>query len=100
MSKIYEIIKRPLVTEKSQAGQVLNQVVFEVALDANKYTVRDAVEKLFDVNVVNVNTLIMQGKRKRFGQNFGKRSNWKKAVVTLKDGDTIDFYGEEEEVAE
>lgn len=99
MSTMYGIIKRPIVTEKTTAADG-NQVVFEVALDANKHTVRNAVEQLFDVKVTRVNTCIMQGKRKRFGQHFGKRSNWKKAVVTLREGDSIDFYGEAEELAE
>ena len=99
MKTVYEIIKRTIVTEKTTAGSE-NQVVFEVALAANKFMVRDAVERLFDVKVVRVNTCVMQGKRKRFGQHFGKRSNWKKAVVTLREGDSIDFYGEEEELAE
>lgn len=99
MNTIYDIIKRPIVTEKTTSAEA-NQVVFEVALDANKHAVRDAVERLFEVKVTRVNTCIMQGKRKRFGQHFGKRSNWKKAVVTLREGDSIDFYGEEEELAE
>lgn len=100
MSTVYEIIKRPIVTEKTTAFEGTNQVVFEVALEANKFMIRDAVEQLFDVKVTRVNTAVMQGKRKRFGRYFGKRSTWKKAVVTLREGDTIDFYGEEEELVE
>lgn len=99
MKTTYEVIKRPLSTEKTmRVAEEANQYVFEVAIDANKPTIRHAVETLFDVDVRSVNTAIMQGKRKRFGRLMGKRSNWKKAVVTLADGDTIDFYGEEEEL--
>lgn len=100
MSTVYDIIKRPIVTEKTTAFEGTNQVVFEVSLDANKHMIRDAVERLFDVKVIRVNTAVMQGKRKRFGQHFGKRSNWKKAIVTLQEGQTIDFYGEEEELVD
>lgn len=97
---VFGIIKRPVVTEKTTLGADLQQYVFEVSLDANKHQIRDAVESLFDVNVTKVRTAIMQGKRKRFGRNFGKRSNWKKAVVTLREGQSIEFYGEELEELE
>lgn len=96
----FNVIKRPVVTEKTTLGADLNQYVFEVSLDANKHQIRDAVEGLFDVRVTRVRTAIMQGKRKRFGRTFGKRSNWKKAVVTLQEGDAIEFYGEELEELE
>ena len=95
---VYEIIKRPLVTEKTSADQEIDKYAFEVDLRANKHEIASAVEQLFDVTVTRVNTAVMQGKRKRFGRHFGKRSNWKKAVVTLKDGDSIDVYGNEEEL--
>jgi large subunit ribosomal protein L23 len=68
-------------------------VTFEVSLDANKIEIKQAVEKAFDVNVKNVNTSLVAGKVKRFGKNFGKRSNWKKAFVTLEEGSSIDFFG-------
>ncbi len=95
---VYDVIKRPLTTEKTTDAQVFNKYVFEVAAAATKNDIRNAVETLFNVSVEGVNTAIMQGKRKRFGRTMGKRSNWKKAVVSLKDGDAIDFYmgGEEE----
>ncbi len=98
MNSIFEIIKRPIVTEKTTLNQDLNQVVFEVALHANKHQIREAVEGLFDVRVSRVQTAVMQGKRKRFGRHFGKRANWKKAVVTLREGDSIDLFGAEEEL--
>lgn len=96
---MYDVIKRPVNTEKTmRLTEESNQYVFEVSLDANKPTIRHAVETLFDVQVRSVNTAVMQGKRKRFGRLMGKRSNWKKATVTLAEGDAIDFYGEEEEL--
>lgn len=97
---VFGVIKRPVVTEKTTLGADLNQYVFEVSLDSNKYQIRDAVEGLFDVSVTKVRTAVMPGKRKRFGRHFGKRSNWKKAVVTLKEGDSIEIYGEESEELE
>jgi large subunit ribosomal protein L23 len=89
-----QIIKRPIaLTEK--AGRLkmdANQVVFEVALDANKIEMRSAVETLFDVKVVSVNTLIQRGKQKRMGRRLAKRRNWKKAIVTLKAGEKLEMY--------
>lgn len=93
------IIKRPIaLTEKAAQLKVeANQVVFEVALEANKIQIRDAVEALFDVKVTSVNTLIQRGKCKRMGRRLAKRRNWKKAVVTLREGDDIQFFEESEE---
>ncbi|MCB9506813.1 MAG: 50S ribosomal protein L23 [Myxococcales bacterium] len=99
-SRLYDVIKRPLQTEKTVAAGEHNKYAFEVALDANKFSVREAVEKLFDVKVTEVHTAVMPGKRKRFGRTFGKRSNWKKATVTLAEGDKIDLFGEAVETAE
>lgn len=94
-----QIIRRPIaLTEKAaQLKMEANQVVFEVALEANKIQIRDAVEALFDVKVTSVNTLIQRGKRKRMGRRLAKRRNWKKAVVTLREGDDIQFFEESEE---
>jgi large subunit ribosomal protein L23 len=89
-----------VVTEKTTMGADLNQYVFEVSLESNKHHIRDAVEALFDVRVTKVRTAVMAGKRKRFGRHLGKRSNWKKAIVTLRDGDSIEIYGEETEELE
>jgi large subunit ribosomal protein L23 len=75
-------------------------VVFEVALGANKYQIRQAIEKLFSVDVREVNTAIMKGKPKRFGRTIGRRANWKKAIVVLGEGQQIDFYPSEEEITE
>ena len=92
------IIKRPIaLTEKAARLKEHNQVVFEVAPEANKLQIRDAVEALFEVKVVDVNTLVQRGKRKRMGRRLAKRRNWKKAIVTLRTGDDIQFFEESEE---
>lgn len=94
-----QIIKRPIaLTEKAARLKAdANQVVFEVAMDANKIQIREAVEALFDVKVANVNTLIQRGKAKRMGRRMAKRRNWKKAVVTLREGSDIQFFDESQE---
>lgn len=90
-----QIIKRPIaLTEKAARLREDNQVVFEVSPDANKIQIRDAIEELFDVKVVSVNTLIQRGKIKRLGRREVKRSNWKKAIVTLAEGDDIQLFDE------
>jgi len=93
MKDITTIIKRPIVTEKGTSlRQDHNQVLFAVDKDANKIEIKQAVEALFNVNVEDVRTMNMNGKTKRFGMHGYKRSNWKKAVVTLRDGESIEFY--------
>lgn len=88
MDRMYDIIKRPLMTEKSTAiGEKQNAYVFEVSRDADKVEIKNAVEKLFEVKVEDINTMIMHGKLKRVsGNHVGRRSKWKKAIVTLKEG--------------
>ncbi len=97
-----QIIKRPIaLTEKATQLKVdNNQVVFEVALHANKIQIREAVETLFDVKVVDVNTLVQRGKNKRVGRRSIKRPNWKKAMVTLGEGQDIQFFDESGEAEE
>ena len=94
-----EIIRRPIIlTEKSnrlREGQ--NQVIFEVHKDANKIQIKDAIQTLFKVGVLDVNTMIMRGKEKRMGRGYAKLRNWKKAIVTLKEGDEIQFFDEKAE---
>lgn len=94
MKPLHQIIKRPLITEKTsllrEGGQI---VAFEVGRDSNKIEIKQAIEKAFDVKVENVNTVLMAGKVKRVGRNFGKRSNWKKAYITLAEGNEIDLFG-------
>ena len=89
----HDVLKRPVVTEKSTAlREEDNQYAFEVALDANKIEIRRAVESTFGVRVLDVRTQVVRGKMKRFRRGFGKKPNWKKAVVTLREGDVIDFF--------
>jgi large subunit ribosomal protein L23 len=93
-----DIIKRPIaLTEKAARLREGNQVVFEVALAANKIEIKTAVEALFSVKVTDVNTLVQRGKVKRMGRVLGKRPNWKKAIVTLREGDDIQFFDESKE---
>ena len=82
-----EIIRRPIIlTEKStRLRENQNKVIFEVLRTANKIQIKGAIEALFKVGVVDVNTLVMRGKEKRMGRGYAKLRNWKKAVVTLKD---------------
>ena len=87
---MYDVVRRPIVTEKSSQGSQNGQMTFEVAMDATKPKIKVAVETLFEVEVKNVNTLIQKGKTKRFRGFMGKRSDMKKAIVTLKDGQAID----------
>lgn len=93
MLEEYTIIRRPIITEK---GTILkdenNQVVFEVDPRANKSEIKKAVEKLFKVTVLEVRTQNRKGKPKRMGRTFGRRKNWKKAVITLKEGSRVDFF--------
>ena len=100
------IIKRPLLTEKGtrlketggQAGEDLepdaikSQLLFEVARDANKVEIRHAVEKLWNVDVIEVRTCIVRGKEKRVGRFVGRTSHWKKAIVTLAAGQNVEFF--------
>ncbi len=89
-----DIIKRPLVlTEKGNAlREAHNQYLFEVARTANKAQIRDAVETLFSVKVVKVHTMIVRGRMRRMGRGREKTQNWKKAIVSLKSGESIDFF--------
>ena len=94
-----EIIRRPIIlTEKSnRLRENDNQVIFEVHQDANKIQIKDALKVLFNVTATDVNTLIMRGKDKRMGRGYSKLRNWKKAIVTLKAGDQIQFFDEKAE---
>lgn len=87
---MYEIISHPHVTEKATMGSEHGQVTFKVPMDATKPKIKKAVETLFGVKVKGVNTLIQKGKNKRFRGFIGRRSDFKKAVVSLEDGQTID----------
>ena len=86
----YDVIRKPVITEKTTMASENGAVVFEVAIDSNKPTIKEAVESLFDVKVKAVNTTITKGKAKRFRGMLGKRKDVKKAYVTLEEGNTID----------
>ena len=86
----YDVIKRPVITEKATMTSESNGVVFEVAKDANKPQIKEAVEALFGVKVKAVNTTVTKGKTKRFRGRLGTRADVKKAYVTLEEGNTID----------
>ncbi len=90
-----QIIRRPIIlTEKSNALRGKNQVVFEVLRNANKVQIKEAVQKLFNGKVESVNTMVYRGKDRRMGRGYAKMQNWKKAVVTLAEGENLDFFAE------
>lgn len=88
----YEVLRRPLVTEKSTMLGARGQYVFEVAVGANKPQIAEAVQKAFNVHVVAVNTMHVRGKLKRMGKSRGHQVSWKKAVVTLQPGEQIQVF--------
>ncbi|ABR50548.1 Ribosomal protein L25/L23 [Alkaliphilus metalliredigens QYMF] len=93
MTNPHDIIIKPVVTENSMMEMAEKKYTFVVAKKANKIEIKKAVEKIFDVKVEKVNTMNMIGKMKRMGKHIGRRSNWKKAVVTLTDGSKgIEFF--------
>jgi large subunit ribosomal protein L23 len=93
MATLHRTVVRPLVTEKTSAAyQAKGEYAFEVAPNANKLAIRSAIEKLFGVKVTGVWTMNVRGKPRRVGQSIGKRPNWKKAIVTLREGDKIDVF--------
>ena len=93
MITLQDVVKRPLITEKAErAREAAHAYAFEVHRDATKIQVKQAVEKLFNVHVLAVRTAVARGKNKRVGRSTGRRPNWKKAFVTLKDGETIALF--------
>ena len=88
----FEIIRRPVVTEKSTMLQDQNRYTFEVAPSATKHQIKEAVQEAFNVSVASVNTMTVRGKRKRFGPRPTKPKNWKKAVVQLAPGSVITIF--------
>ena len=90
-NKAYQVILNPLVTEKSTQQSEFNKIVFSVPVGATKLDVKLSIEKIFSVKVMAVNTILLKGKVKRFKGVLGRRSNTKKAIVTLAPGDTIDL---------
>ena len=93
MKNLRDVIRRPLLTEKSTVlREQLNQVMFEVDRRSNKVEIRKAVESIFGVKVLEVRTLNFEGKRRRAGRNMTKRSDWKKAYVTLAPGQKMEIF--------
>lgn len=93
MKDLSKVIKRPMITERgAHIREVYNQYIFQVAPEANKIEIRQAVEHFFGVKVTQVRTMNYRGKIKRMGRFAGKRADWKKAVVTLDKGDSIDLF--------
>lgn len=90
---VYDVLTKPVVTEKTTLLNELNKYTFKVAPDANKNNVKLAVEEIFDVKVSKVNVLNVKGKVKRFRGRVGKQSGYKKAIVTLAEGQTLDLSG-------
>ncbi len=90
---VQDVVKRPLITEKAERNrESARQYAFEVHREATKIQVKQAVEKLFNVHVLAVRTAVARGKVKRVGRHVGQRPNWKKAFVTLRDGETIALF--------
>jgi large subunit ribosomal protein L23 len=93
---LQRILVRPIITERAtELSEKFRQIAFEVKPEASKIQIRDAVESIYGVKVERVRTIVVPGKMKRRGTSVGKRPNWKKALVTLKQGDTIDFFAAE-----
>ena len=93
MESFYQVIKRPIISEKSAALQeVAGRYVFEVSTHANKGEIKDAVQKLFKVRVKRIHTMMVHGKSKRTARALIKKPNWKKALVTLEEGQKIEFF--------
>ena len=89
---LYEVLRRPLITEKNAALQAFGKYAFAVAEDATKHQVKQAVEKAFKVKVTAVNMMNVRGKQKRLGKRIVQTQSWQKAIVTLRPGDKIEFF--------
>ena len=90
--EMYSIIKKPIITEKSMGQMAENKYTFAVNPKANKIEIRNAVESIFKVKVIDVNTVSVRGKNKRVGVHAGRKSDWKKAVIKIAEGQEIKFF--------
>ena len=91
--ELKDVLVRPLITEKTTTFLGNDRTyAFEVGITANKIQIKNAIQAYYDVGVERVRTIVMRGKSKRFGRRFGKRKNWKKAYITLREGDTIPIF--------
>jgi large subunit ribosomal protein L23 len=88
----YQVILRPLITEKNTNLMMFNKYCFEVARESTKPQIKRAIEAIFDVAVVSVHTINVRGKKRRRGREYGYQRDWKKAIVTLAEGDRIDLF--------
>ena len=93
MNKLYNTILSPVITEKATKVSEKNQYIFKVRLHSSKKEIKEAIEKLFKVKVKNVNTIKIKGKSKMFKGTKGKRSDYKKAIICLNDGENLDYSG-------
>ena len=100
MNSVYNVIIRPVVSERTFDLMGQNKYTFEVAKDAPKEEIRDAVEKIFNVHVVKVNTVNVKPKNKRVRMQQGKTRQWKKAIVTLKEGESIEIFANDQQATE
>lgn len=92
MTTVYEVIKKPLFTEKGMdLKERENKILIEVAAGANKHEIKKAMEEIFKIKVESIATINVRGKLKRFGKSIGRRSDRKKAIITLKEGEKLDF---------
>jgi large subunit ribosomal protein L23 len=92
LNYLHDVIKRPLITEKGMSlKEQQNKIILQVNPSANKHEIKKAVEEMLKVKVENVATVSMKGKRKRLGARVGTRSDWKKAIVTLKEGEKVEY---------
>ena len=92
MNNVYDVIKKPLITEKgTRLKEENNTIILQVSTEANKMDIKRAVETVFKVKVADVRTITFKGKKKRLGARQGVRSDWKKAVVTLKEGEAVEY---------
>ncbi len=93
MKEPRSIVRRAMITEKgSRMREKQNRYTFQVSTEANKIEIKEAIQKIFKVDVLDVHTIHVQGKMKRLGRTAGRRSSWKKAIVTLKEGQTIELF--------
>jgi len=90
---LYQVIKKPLITEKgTKQKEQVNQLTFEVDRSANKILVRNAIENIFKVKVLSVRVINIKGKKRMVGRNVGRKADWKKAIVRLAPGESIEFF--------
>lgn len=96
MINLSRVLIRPIITEKTSNANAMNMYTFVVDKSANKMSIKQAVKHYFNVDVISINTTIAKGKVKRFGKSIGKRSDYKKAIIKIPEGQTLPIWGTEE----